>query len=283
MKKLSFALLSFLLVFAASCQKDDGDGKVHSGLPKGQIKVMSYNIRGITNEDQMRNNWAIRAGASRDMMIDQKASVIGVQEANDVQVTYLMGVMEPRGYATIGDLESSNPILYLSEELEVLDFGNFWQSTTPDRKSDCWDGYERIVRWVVFESIKSGDRFFFVNSHLGLTSEAQSKGVSLIATRIKMYNTDNLPVIFTADCNVVSTSSTFDKFKETMDCTRDVAPVTDDVNTYNAWGNEAKAGIIDHIWVSKDLECLEYKTVTKAYDGHHLISDHYPVYSIVKF
>ena len=68
-----------------------------------------------------------------------------------------------------------------------------------------------------------------------------------------------------------------------MVCTRDVAPITDDVKTYNAWGEEARAYICDHIWISADMECSEYKTVTYPYDGHTYVSDHYPVYSIIEF
>lgn len=283
MKKFLFVSLTVLLVGLASCQKPEDDGKVHTTLPKGQLKVMSFNIRGITNEVEMWNNWAIRAGSVRDMLIDQKASVIGMQELENVQLAYITGVLEPRGYTVIGDESPKNPIVFLDEDLDILDFGLFWQSATPDRESDCWDGYSRNVRWAVFEMKATGDRFFFVNCHMGLTGEARNKGMALVHKRIRQYNTDNLPVIMVGDFNTPATDGVFQETRSTMDNAREIAPVTDDGETYNAWGDEEKFNLIDMVWLSRDIECLEYHRVTKAYDGHHLVSDHYPVYSIIKF
>ena len=77
--------------------------------------------------------------------------------------------------------------------------------------------------------------------------------------------------------------SVFEGIRESMVCTREVAPITDDVKTYNAWGNEAKAYQCDHIWITNTIKCSEYKTVTQWYDGHKYVSDHFPVYSIIEF
>ena len=89
-------------------------------------------------------------------------------------------------------------------------------------------------------------------------------------------------MVLTGDFNVETDSGVFDSWLDTMVCTRDVAPITDKEYTYNAWGNSNKFRIIDHVFITKDIECSEYKTVTQPYDGHTYVSDHYPVYSIIK-
>lgn len=286
MKKTKFFLLVLAIVSVLSCQKRQADntGRISSGLQPGEVKIMSFNVRGYTNETDPRDNWAMRAGAVRDMFFAQKATLIGTQEVSEsTEWPYIYGVLSPRGYAALSSDDPACSILYLEDELELQRTGVFWQSDTPDRVSECWDGYERIVRWAEFAIKSNGARFFYVDSHLGLTSDSRRKGITLILKRIKTYNTDNLQVVFNGDCNTTSSDGIFDELKKTMVNARDAAPVTDNVNTYNAWGNESKAGVIDHIWMSNTLQPSIYRTVTDKYDGHKFISDHYPVYTIVKF
>lgn len=290
MKKISFIFVLTITLASVACQKHQDDKpiipkeKISSGLVPGEVKIMSFNIRGYTNEEDVRNMWSMRAGAVREMFYDQKASIIGLQECSDgTEWPYVAGVMTPRGYACLSSDDTQNSILYLEAELELVETGVFWQSDSPDKASECWDGYARIVRWAVFRIKATGSSFFYVDTHLGLTPESRIKAMTLIQRRISTYNVENLPVVLTADCNTVSEDSVFDTIKTTMVNARDVAAITDRLNTYNAWGNEQKAGIIDHIWLSNTLSPSIYMTVTKQYDGHKLVSDHYPVYTIVKF
>ncbi len=286
-RKVLIALFVALPLFASCGKIDNGGGKSSEWklkpMPAGQLKLMSFNIRGITNEDDIRNNWSMRAGACRMMVEDQQPSVIGLQEQNETQWTYMYSTLSPKGYEGLATTDVKAAFLYRTDQLEVEDNGLFWQSKTPDRSSECWDGFVRPVRWAVMHILGTDHRFFYVTTHVGLTGESQSNGMKLIAKRIQAYNTHNYPVVLMADFNVVATSSYFNEIRETMVLTREVAPITDQIPTYNAWGNVDKEVIIDHIWISKTLNCTEYRTVTNAYDGHKLISDHYPVYAILQF
>lgn len=287
--KKTILLSLVLLAFAACSKQGTGNGfpeTIVSEQEPGTLKVMSFNVRSYTTEDDIHNNWCMRADAVRDMFFDQKASLVGFQELSEgTEWEYVRDVVVPHGYAAISEEAAKGTVLYLQKDLEPLRDGYFWQSTTPDRESLCWDGYNRFVRWVEFRIKATDKRFFYVNAHMGLTADARRNGFSLVNNRIKMYNTDNLPVVFTADCNTPSTDSVFKTFRETMVNAQEVAPITDTVKTYNAWGNEAKAGIIDFIWFTKDgsIQCSEYKTVTTKYAGHKYVSDHYPIYAILKF
>lgn len=282
MRKTVLKLFPLLLLSLAACKKEEPQNH-HPNLSPGQLKVMTFNIRGTTTEDDAYNNWGMRAGSCRDMVIDQQPSLVGLQEAVATEWKYMSRTLAGHGYAGVTDADINDSFLYRPDELELLSDGVFWLSDTPDISSMSWDGYVRYVHWAVMKILSSGQEFFYMNTHLGLTAASRRSAMTLIQKRMKLLNPDGLPVVLMADFNTHATDAVFNGIRETMDCTREVAPITDDVKTYNAWGNEAKAYQCDHIWVTKSVQCSEYKTVTQWYDGHKYVSDHYPVYSIIQF
>ncbi|MBR3562544.1 MAG: hypothetical protein IKN93_01815 [Bacteroidales bacterium] len=271
-----------LLLVLLSCQKEEPKNN-HPNLGPGQLKVMTFNIRGTTTEDDAFNNWGMRAGACRDMIIDQQPSIVGFQELVATEWKYMSGTLASHGYVGAPVDDPMNSFMYRPDELEVLSEGVFWLSDTPDKSSTSWDGYVRYVHWAVMKVLSSGQEFFYINTHFGLTTASRKSAMTLIQKRIKLLNTNNLPIVMMADFNTHATDSVFEGIRESMVCTREVAPITDDVKTYNAWGNEAKAYQCDHIWITNTIKCSEYKTVTQWYDGHKYVSDHFPVYSIIEF
>ena len=84
------------------------------------------------------------------------------------------------------------------------------------------------------------------------------------------------------DMNVESTHSAFGVLSSFMSNTRDVAPKdhTDKNTTYNAY-SDSKYSVIDHIYCTKTLKVVEYHTVNENY-GVPYVSDHYPIYAIIK-
>lgn len=282
MHKKLFFIFTLLLFALFSCKKEEPKNN-HPNLFPGQIKVMTFNIRGTTTEDDAFNNWGMRAGACRDMIIDQQPSIVGFQELVTTEWKYMSGTLSSHGYVGAPVDDPMNSFLYRPDELEMLSHGVFWLSDTPDKSSMSWDGYVRYVHWAVMKVLSSGQEFFYINTHFGLTAASRKSAMTLIRKRIKTLNPGNLPVVWTADFNTLGTDAIFDGIREEMSLTREVAPISDDVKTYNAWGNEAKAYLCDLIWITNTVKCLEYKTVTQWYDGHKYVSDHFPVYSIIEF
>ena len=266
-----------LLVFALSCSP--------------RLTVMSFNVRqSHAKEARRSDNWPNRKEACLEMLKTRRPDLVGFQEAQyKGQWSWLRDTLASE-YGSYGlgrrngaDKGECMGILYRKDKLELLDSGTFWQSETPDTPSSCFDDInERSVSWAVFRILKNGKKFFFVNTHMGLSDNSRSKGMEVILKRLPELNPESLPVIITGDFNTTPGNFIFKELRTTMDDSRDVAPVTDRLNTYNAWGNGKKAVVIDHIWISKGLKCLEYHTDTAPYGGHELISDHYPVYTIIK-
>ena len=293
MKKLITLSAVLALLCTLSCQKHttsepDWSKRYHeqNTQPKepGQIKVMTFNIRGHNDNDGAFNHWAVRAEAVKTAVEVQKPAILGWQEITEKQWPYLEATLLPFGYAALGDIDQKNAVMYNPAVIEVEDHGLYWLTDHPDIKSDSWDGYLRYVRWAKMRIKGTEKRFFYMNTHLGLTADSRLKALALIIKRIPMYNTEDLPIVLMGDFNTRPDDSVFTELKKTMTSTREIAPITDDVATYNAWGNIAKEYICDYIFTSIDkIECSEYRTVTIPYEGHTYVSDHFPVYAIIKF
>lgn len=80
-----------------------------------------------------------------------------------------------------------------------------------------------------------------------------------------------------------SDNEAFDPIEAYMYNTREVAPegLTDYNTTYNGF-TAGKDSIIDHIYCSNYLKVVEYHTINEQYGGVTYVSDHYPIYSIIK-
>lgn len=267
----------------------------YGGLQKyaktGEIKVMSFNVRLDTSETDATNNWPNRKKACVELIKDHRPDIIGFQEAKYTsQWLYLKeqlkadydgwGVNRDTG-AESGSGEVMG-ILYNKSRIEKIKGGTFWLSETPDKCSIGWDAAcKRTATWGIFRHTASNRLFLYINTHLDHKgTEAQIKGLALVADYFKQY--PSYLHILTGDMNLVSTHSAFNALTPTMKNTRDNAPKghTDTNTTYNAYSS-SKHSIIDHIYCSKNMTVVEYHTVNENF-GVPYISDHYPVYAIIK-
>lgn len=251
-----------------------------------RLQVMSFNVRqSHVKEADPANNWENRKEACLEMLRQRGPDLVGFQEAQfKGQWSWLRDTLSAE-YGSVGigrdngvDKGETSGILYRRAVLTLLDSGTFWVSETPDVPSASFDEkYNRSLTWGLFKLNKGGKKFYYFNTHLGLTWTSQKEGIALIVRKMREINPDGLPLIFSGDLNTDISSAAFNPLKEVMLNAHDVAAKTDDVPTYNAWGNKQKERIIDFIWVSPDVRCIEYKTDTAPYLGHALISDHFPI------
>ncbi len=253
-------------------------GKKGEGTP--ELKVMSYNVR-VSSPGDGTNAWTLRYIATYDMLNEQAPDVLGVQEALDDQVQY---IEEFCGYEVVGvgreDGKSKGEhvaIFWNKKTVSMVKWGTFWLSETPDKPSMGWDAeYMRTATWALMKCKKTGNRFYFVNTHLDQKgAQARENGMKLIMDRIAELNRDGLPVVFAGDFNMTPDNSIITDLDSKMQNTRKIAAKTDDESTFNGWGKDSRT--LDYIYVSGFSSCPEYKTVTKKYRDWKFISDHYPI------
>ena len=260
-----------------------------------EIKVMSFNVRLFTSETNYLNEWPYRKDACMLMIKHQQPTIFGLQEAKYsdqyLDFKYALEKINYVGYGLNRDTgeESGNgetmAIFYDKTKVKLLDGGTFWLSETPDKCSKGWDAAcNRTATWGIFEHIATGKKFCYINTHLDHQGDkARLNGPKVIMEHFAKYNPDGeYPQFLTGDMNLAPDHKALDAFEETMVNTRTEAPSnkTDKCATYNGW-KKTSTSIIDHIFCTQGMNVLEYHTVVEDY-GVEYISDHYPIYSIIK-
>lgn len=251
--------------------------------PVAELKVMSYNIRmGSANDGT--NSWAYRCPATIEMIEDQKPDVMGLQEALMNQVLLVDEFTKDYDYVGVGRDNGKKEgefmaIFYNKKTVKLLKWGTFWLSETPEEPSMGWDAEcKRTATWALMRDKRTGERFYFVNTHLDHVGvQARKNGLKLIVERIQEINPEGYPMVLTGDFNMKPDAAELKDLDVHMKSARKMALKTDSYQTFNDWGKAKKDMIIDYIYYSGFASCLEYQTVTKKYADFKYISDHYPI------
>lgn len=279
MKKVLFMIASAMLLSISNLWAQE----------KQPLTVVSFNIRYGTAEDGT-NSWQFRFPAVLMMLEDQKPDIFGLQEALDMQVSFLKEYLEDYKYVGVGRDNGKSEgehmaVFYNKKRIKLLKWGTFWLSETPEKVSFGWDAAcRRTATWTLLKDKKTGKKFYFVNTHLDHVGvQARKNGLALIAERIKTINQEGLPIILTGDFNSIPSDECLQSLEGKMESARDVAKITDRHGTFNDWGHAKPQPIIDYIYFSGFSECLKFETITKEYDGRSFISDHFPVKAQLKY
>lgn len=253
---------------------------------KQPVTVISFNIRfGLADDGE--NSWEHRKEATINMLDEYSPDIIGMQEAYSFQIEYIKENCP--GYECVGKSrldtrDAEHPVVFYDKRrFQLIDWGNFWLSDTPDRPSLGWDAaFERNATWLLMKDRKSRKKLFVVNTHLDhVGSTARKKGLEMILSEIRKLNKEGLPVILTGDLNAQETDPALGVLCGRMLDARKSAVTTDDFTTYNGWGNASES--IDYIWYTGFTGCKEYKTVREQFGNVRYISDHYPIKAVLKF
>lgn len=267
------------------------------------IRVMSYNVRMMKGKDGS-NSWEFRKVATPAMIYDIRPEVFGVQEAFREQLDYILEYCPCYKEVGVGRDDGADggehmSVFYNTDSLKLIKWGNYWLSETPDRPSAGWDAkYKRTATWTLLEVKSSGQRFYFVNTHLDHRGVAARKnGLKLIFDKIQEMNVEGLPMVLTGDFNVRPDNDGLTELNKLMKPARFTAIDADKCGSFNGWGKYGESTgaptldgapvkellPIDYIYYYKFSKCLTFKVVTRKYAGAEYISDHYPIYSDLEF
>ena len=285
-----------LLSFPACSSSDAGNGAgEEESQPKPQpkeytdISVISFNIR-VDNAADGTNVWRNRRDAVVTMIERERPMLLGLQEAQPHQITYLSEHCPDYAWYGLGRdtgkvppatdsyaAEETMAIFWRTAELELLDKGTFWLSETPDQVSKGWDAsYRRTCTWAGFRHKKSGQTCYFFNTHLDNDGKvAREESIKLLVSRMKTINSKRRVSFLTADFNSNVTDACFAPLHVYMRDARANAAVSDDYPSWNGYG--ASTGRLDHVFFSGDnCTAREFRTLRGDY-GVPYISDHSPV------
>lgn len=302
--KTLFLLLSVVLL-ASSCGNPSetptpkpSTSKYQKYAKENEIKIMSFNVRTKTSNDEGINHWDQRKEACVAVVKDHKPTIIGYQEAQySSQWVYLKNQLaadyESYGVNRSDGKESGSGevvgIMWDPKIVKKIEVGTFWLSETPEKPSRSWGmTMNRTATWGHFEHIPTGKEFFYINTHLPLTNDQYGEtpkieGMKLIAKKFKEYKGDVDALFLSGDLNVDATHDAIKEIKDFMRNARTYANRTDNFGTTNGFESETKKGMIDHIYYSKEMKNpIEYQTIRDTYNGVKFVSDHYPIYTIIR-
>lgn len=277
-KSLILWAASLPLLFLTAC------GGHEKAVP--ELNVMSFNMR-YDNPEDGENNWQYRRERVARVIAANDVDLFGAQELLVGQLNDLKGLLP--GYAEVGvgredgaEAGEFNPVFYRTDRFELLDWGTFWLSETPEvAGSKGWDGAcERLATWTVLRD-RDGRELFFINTHLDHMGEvARREGVSLLLGRIDSLS-GGRPVVLTGDFNATPDSEVIAHVlaDSRMRHTRDVADVREGASwSFADYGSIPEAGrqLIDYVFVNDGLDVPMYRVLPDTLDGGYL-SDHAPV------
>lgn len=176
-----------------------------------QLKIISYNIW-VGNGTDHR----LRADILRDFIDGHMPDSIGLQEVHPTWRSLLDTYVFNESYEGIGEERSaggeSSAIYYRKDKFELLDYGTFWLSDTPDVVGSMHpdSGYPRVCTWVKLRCRTTGFEYVHVNTHLDHLGGATGRAVRLFQAKVMLEFVSalgDLPMVMTGDFNQLAKNS----------------------------------------------------------------------------
>lgn len=283
MKKLiSVLLISIIIItmmmITTSCKEEIDTS----------IKVMSFNIRTMTNEADEMNNWSNRKDFVLSIINEYDADLIGFQELKYSQYEFMKENLTEYGYYGIdrtGTLFGETvAIFYKKSRFISLEEYTFWLSETPETVSLGWDAkIHRTCSVVKLRDLLTDKVITHYNTHFDHQGvEARANSGTLLLERISQTQGE----IVTGDFNFPEGNAVYNTLiSGTLKDVKYLAPAdnTDTGGTFNGFGLSGSTMPIDFIFVNNAyFKVNKYSIIRDTRDGYYP-SDHYPIISIIDY
>ncbi len=289
----AFGAILLTLLTLVGCQTIRNSGNAPLPDPTGQaLRVATYNVHYIIL-GRDTGAWSVGDWERRKTPLDQafkavQADVIGFQEMEsfgrgsggriNLTLDWLLENNPDYAAAAVGDpavFPSTQPILYRSDRLTVLDQGWFFFSDTPDViYSRTFNGsFPAFTSWAQFRDDNSGEVFRVVNLHTDFGSRSNRiQSIELVAERTAPWIADNETLFVIGDFNGRIGDTVVDILAEAG---LDFAPVQGSTFHFNRGIN--LFGAIDHIASSGNAQLVGPPIVLRQKFAGEWPTDHYPV------
>jgi endonuclease/exonuclease/phosphatase family metal-dependent hydrolase len=254
------------------------------------LTAMSFNIRYGTAKDG-DNEWTRRRAMLFDLLREQDADIVGLQEALAFQIDEIVAAAP--GYAVVGVGRDDGAargeftaILFRRARFRVADAGTFWFSDTPGVPgSTSWGN--TITRICTWSRLIDGDGrgFYVFNVHLDHQSQpSRERSTQLLRERIEARAYATEPVVVTGDFNVGEDNPALATLRGPfVDTFRAVRPDEAPAGTFTGFtfGN-VNGPKIDYVLTQPGTEVIDAQIVRFA-RGARYPSDHFPVTARIRF
>lgn len=255
--------------------------------PKNVLRIATFN----NQYENKGKPWSGRRDRVWKLMAEQRWDIVGMQEPFWNQVADMDTTLADYswiGCSTDGKIEDGywhyNPIFYRKDRLELIDWGRFWFTETPEiPMSKSWDTHtSRFCVWGHFRDRKTGKDFFQFNCHFDHKGEVTRQNSSRLLLAKAREIAGDKPFFCNGDLNTVQGSHAVNILLEggLSDTWADAElRENTDIQSWNDWKPVKRPDEpfnFDHIFISKGTKALSWKLVDTTYDGDYP-SDHFPI------
>ena len=257
------------------------------------IKILSCNVRVPQPEDERAGDgWEARRELCGDVIVNQHADIVCLQEARGYQVDELKRRL-PEFDATgmshpTREIVQNNAIMYSRERFELNSSGGFWFSEQPHvAGSKGWDtASPRHANWARFrvrgESTPGDDEFIVWNTHFDHKGQqAREEQARMTVEAAAAFDQIGIPQILTGDMNAKTNNRAIVTLREGGwdDTYAKLHGPADPGFTFHGFmGDRRKTkdggGKIDWIFTRGDVKTLGAEILRDGRDGRYP-SDHY--------
>ncbi|MCX6875921.1 MAG: methyltransferase domain-containing protein [Verrucomicrobia bacterium] len=253
------------------------------------VKVMTFNLRYITAEDQGVRTWPNRRDAAAALIRQEAADFACVQEAFRSMLDDVKARVPGYGAVGMGREDGKEQgeyaaILYREAAWAPEQSGTFWLSDTPAvAGSRTWGNrVTRICTWGRFKNRTSGRLIHVFNAHFDHESQpSRENSAALVVQRIAALGAE-VPVIFTGDLNATPDNPAIGTLTQgpppLVDAwlTQHPALPAAESGTCHSFTGRRDGARIDYIFATAALTPLAAEILHDAPDGAYP-SDHFPV------
>ena len=260
------------------------------------LRVMTFNIRYGTAKDG-ENHWKHRKELVADTIRESAPHVLAIQEGLGFQMDYL--AEHCPGYLVLGQHRNGgrdgefSGLLINAAHLEVVDWGQFWLSSTPEVvASRGWDAaLARTAVWARLHERGDGAADFIVLGthfdHRGARAREESARL-VVEIMSKLRHGEEgttgkpLPVILMGDFNARPGTTPMSVFEQAgyVNAVPFMHPEATDGGTFHRFEGYHTGGMIDSIWVTRGWQPMEAEILRPRLDGRSA-SDHDPVFALL--
>ncbi len=304
-KFLSILSVSLLLL---SCGKEGNETVINKGDSTGTttekkepnilpttLKIGTYNVWIINNGNKYAGyEWSVRKDRLAQSVVNNSFDIFGIQECDNTIKSQLPAAVSAKTeeggaqYEWHINKDSNIGFAYNKNRLEVTEPKVFWLSDTPDKKSNCWDGYSgRLCLYTVVTDKLTDVKFGFMVTHGPLNDDSyREKMAVLINERAETYSKGELPVFLVGDMNTVATEPGYKELRKYWKDFYSEVPVEfifGPLGSFN--GHKTSTNLddvtkrIDYIFLRDpkgQVEGVTYRCDNSRFDGFYP-SDHCPV------
>lgn len=241
-----------------------------------ELSVMTYNIK-LDSPKEGVDSWTNRKPFFINQLKFYEPDVLGVQEAMPNQMKDMDSLLVDYSFVGVGrddgkDAGEYSAIFYKKHQFNILKTSTFWLSQTPEKVSMGWDAVcNRVCTYALFQDKVSKKTFWVFNTHFDHEGvEARKQSARLILEKIKVLNTDNLPVILMGDFNMEETHESIRYITKSLNDSRTIAENSfGPVGTFNNFEfHKPVTSRIDFVFLSNGVKVNKYAVLSDSIDCH---------------